>query len=520
MTRYTIGVDFGTLSARAVLVSAEDGTEIATAVYEYPHKVMETALPCGTALEKHSALQHPKDYVDALSYTVRNVLKTGEVPPELVVGICIDFTSCTMLPVDSSGTPLCFSEKWEKEPQAYVKLWKHHAAQKEADIMTELAQKEHVPWLSRYGGKVSSEWRFPKILEILHKCPDVYRETARFFEASDWLTSLLTGREVHSGCMAGYKGCWHHEDGFPDNGFLKTLHPELDGIVGTKISKTVMPAGALAGYISEEGAALTGLPVGTAVAVPLIDAHATLPAADVTVPGKFMMVIGTSTCHILLSDKEKNVPGICGVVKDGVVEGYYSYEAGQACVGDHFAWFIEHCIPEHYQKEAETEGKSIYTYMREKAEKLSPGESGILALDWWNGNRTPYVDANLSGVFLGMTLTTRPEELYRALIEATAYGTKQIIETYETNGVPVGDIYACGGIAQKDPLTMQIYADVCGRPIRICASKQAGALGSAIYAAAAAGVYNTVAEASFVMAKLSDKVYTPISGHTEIYRKL
>ncbi len=520
MAKYTIGVDFGTLSGRAVLVSLETGAEIATAVYEYPHKVMETALPCGTLLDKNSALQHPKDYMDALSYTVREVMKTEGVSPAEVVGVGIDFTACTMFPVDEDGEPLCYQKKWEKEPHAYVKLWKHHAAQSEADEITALARKENKKWLERYGGKVSSEWLFPKILEILHKCPEVYRETARFIEAGDWLVWQLTGEESHSSCMAGYKGSWHHEEGYPDNEFLKKLHPELDGIVGTKVSEKVLPAGTLAGYLNDAGASLLGLCPGTAVSVPLIDALAALPAANVTGPGKLMLVIGTSSCHILLSEEEQEVPGICGVVKDGSVAGFYSYEAGQACVGDHFAWFMEKCLPADVKEQAEKEGKSVYAYMREKAAALSPGKSGILALDWWNGNRTPYVDANLSGMFLGMTLATRPEELYRALIEATAYGTKQIIDTYEKGGVSTGAIYACGGIAEKDPLTMQIYADVCGKEIRVCGSPQAGALGSAMHAAVSAGYFKNLDEAAPVMAKLKDVVYRPIPAHTEVYEKL
>jgi len=520
MAKYTIGVDFGTLSGRAVLVSLETGEEIATAVYDYPHKVMETALPCGKPLEKNSALQHPKDYVETLSHSVQEVMKISGINPEDVIGIGIDFTACTMFPVDDNGVPLCYQEKWASEPQAYVKLWKHHAAQAEADEITALAKKEGKNWLERYGGKISSEWLFPKMLETIHKCPEVYHEATRFMEAGDWLTWLLTGKEIHSSCMAGYKGNWHHKEGYPDNEFLTKLHPDFDGVVGTKVSENVLPAGTLAGYLTEDGAAMLGLCPGTAVSVPLIDAFAALPAADVTGSGKLMLVIGTSSCHILLSEKEQDVPGICGVVKDGAVAGFYSYEAGQACVGDHFAWFMDKCLPAEEKAQAEKEGKSVYALMREKAEKLSPGESGIIALDWWNGNRTPYVDANLSGVFLGMSLTTRPEELYRALIEATAYGTKQIINTYEKGGVPTGEIIACGGIAEKDPFTMQIYADVCGRNIRVCASPQAGALGSAMHASVASGYYKNLSDAAKVMAKLKDVVYRPIPEHTAVYEKL
>lgn len=520
MAKYTIGIDFGTLSARAVLVSLEDGKELGCSVKEYPHKVMESALPSGASLEKNSALQHPQDYLDAISHTVREVVKNAGVDPKDVLGIGIDFTACTVLPVDKCGTPLCFMEKWENEPHAYVKLWKHHAAQSEADEINALAQAQGKKWLARYGGKVSSEWLFPKVLEVLHKCPEVFHETERFVEAGDWLVWQLTGKECHSSCMAGYKGNWHDKEGYPDNDFLKTLHKDLDGIVGTKISEDISPAGTLAAVLNEQGAELLGLCPGTAVSVTVIDAHASLPAAGVIEPGNMMLIIGTSSCHILLGDEEKDVPGICGVVKDGVVPGYYAYEAGQACVGDHFAWFMQKMLPAEYEAAAIAEGKSVYQYMREKAEVLRPGESGLLALDWWNGSRTPYVDANLTGMFLGMTLATKPEELYRALIEATAYGTKQIIDTYEKNGVAIGTICASGGIAEKDPMTMQIYADVCDKEIKISGSPQGGALGSAMYAAVAAGYFPTMADAAKVMAKLKDTVYRPNPENTKVYQKL
>lgn len=520
MTKYAIGVDFGTLSGRALLVSLEDGEEIASCVMEYPHGVMDRTLPSGERLENGAAFQHPQDYLDVLNHTVKTVVAQSGVCPEDIVGLGIDFTSCTVLPVLEDGTPLCVLDEFSSDPHAYVKLWKHHSAQQEADEITVLAEERKESWLARYGGKVSSEWLLPKVLETLHKSPMVFSAAQRFVEAGDWLVWNLTGREVHSSCMAGYKGTWHFEAGYPSDSFLTALDPRLHGLAGTKISTKVMPAGTLAGGLTKPAAENLGLCAGTAVSVPVIDAHAALPAAGITGPGTLMMIMGTSTCHILMNGEEKEVPGICGVVKDGVLPGYFAYEAGQACVGDHFAWFMENCLPERFLTQAAAEGKSVYALMREKAALLAPGESGLLALDWWNGSRTPYVDADLSGLILGMTLKTRPEEIYRALIEATAFGTKRIIDTYEQHGVNIRSLCASGGIAEKDPLAMQIYADVCGREIQVAGSAQAGALGSAMFAAVASGYFQNMEQAAGVLARLKDFSYQPVAENSAVYNKL
>lgn len=520
MPKYAIGVDFGTLSGRALLVSLADGCELASDVMEYPHGVIDSALPSGAEPEKGAAFQHPKDYLDVLYHTVKTVIAQSGVCPADIVGLGIDFTSCTVLPVTDDGSPLCELEEFKNDLHAYVKLWKHHAAQKEADEITALAQQRNEPWLARYGGKVSSEWLLPKVLETLRKSPAVYGAAQRFVEAGDWLVWQITEKEVHSSCMAGYKGTWHHKTGYPSDDFLTALDPHLHGLAGTKISTEVVPSGSCAGGLTKEAAEKLGLNEGTAVSVPVIDAHAALPAAGITGPGTLMMIMGTSTCHILMSSEEKEVPGICGVVKDGVLPGYFAYEAGQACVGDHFAWFMENCLPERFSAQAKAEEKSVYRLMQEKAALLAPGESGLLALDWWNGSRTPYVDADLSGVVLGMTLKTRPEEIYRALIEATAFGTKRIIDTYERYGVKIDALCASGGIAEKDPLTMQIYADVCNREIKVAGSAQAGSLGSAMFAAVASGHFQNMEQAAGVMARLKDFSYKPIAENTAVYNKL
>lgn len=523
--KYAIGVDFGTQSGRAVLVEVDTGREVATAVKEYPHGVMDEYLPDGkTKLEPDWALQHPQDYLDVLAETIPAVLKEAGVSNEDVIGIGIDFTACTMLPIDKDGTPLCFYEEYKSHPHAYVKLWKHHAAQDEANRLNQIAAERGEEFLQRYGGKISSEWLFPKIWQILNEAPEIYERAAKFIEAADWIVLQLTGQEKRNSCTAGYKAIWHKRKGYPSKDFFRALDPRLENVVDEKLSRDIYPIGTKAGEITEKAARLTGLKPGTAVAVGNVDAHVAVPAVGITEEGKMLMIMGTSTCHMLLGKEEKMVPGICGVVEDGIIPGYMGYEAGQSCVGDHFEWFVKNCVPAAYVQEAKERGISVYRLLAEKAQKLAVGESGLVALDWWNGNRSVLVDVDLTGVIVGCTLLTKPEEIYRALIEATAYGTRMIIETFEEHGIPIYELYAAGGIAEKDPFMMQIYADVTNREIKISGSPQAPALGSAMFGAVAAGKerggYDSIVEAAKVMAKVKDTVYRPIPENVKMYDRL
>lgn len=524
MSKYTIGVDFGTLSGRAVLVETATGAELADAVYEYPHAVMDKSLPDGTKLGVDWALQHPQDYLDVFANTIPAVLKASGISPADVVGVGIDFTACTVLPVKENGTPLCFLPEYEHNPHAYVKLWKHHAAQDQANRLNQIAEERGEDWLARYGGKISSEWMIPKLWQIVEEAPEIYDAMDYFMEAADWVIWQLTGVQTRNSCTAGYKALWHKQNGYPSDDFFAALNPKLSDVLHTKLNCPITPLGSKAGEITEKAAALTGLLPGTAVAVGNVDAHVAVPAVKIDGPGKMLAIMGTSTCHMLLGEQERTVPGMCGVVEDGILPGFFGYEAGQSCVGDHFAWFIDNCLPASYYADAKAKGINIHAYLREKAEKLAPGESGLVALDWWNGNRSVLVDVDLTGVILGMTLQTKPEEIYRALIEATAYGTRKIIETFRENGVPVHEFIASGGISQKDPMTMQIYADVIGIPVKIAGSKQGPALGSAIFGAVAAGAanggYDTVFEAANRMGKLKDVVYTPNPQAAAVYDKL
>lgn len=524
MAKYTIGVDYGTLSGRAVLVNVKTGEEVASSVYEYPHGVMDSELPSGKKLGKDWALEHPMDYLEVLYNTIPAVIKESGISGDDVIGIGTDFTACTLVACKKDGTPLCFLPEYKDEPHAYVKLWKHHAAQKYANKLNEIAEERNENWLLNYGGKISSEWAIPKIWQVLDEAPEIYDATDRYIEAADWIIWQLCGKETRNSCTAGYKEIWNKKNGFPSDDFFKALDPRLEHVVDDKLSRDITPLGQCAGYLTEEMAEKLGLNTNVAVAVGNVDAHVCVPAVGIDAPGKMLAIMGTSTCHIMMGEEEKQVPGMCGVVEDGVMPGYFGYEAGQSCVGDHFAWFIDNCLPKEYYDEAEKQGVNIHRFLRNKAEKLAPGQSGLLALDWWNGNRSVLVDVDLTGMILGMTLQTKPEEIYRALIEATAYGTRMIIETFRESGVAIDEFYASGGISQKDPMTMQIYADVINMPIKIAGSDQGPALGSAIFASVAAGAenggYDSVYEAARVMGKVKDKIYYPVEENVKTYDKL
>jgi L-ribulokinase len=524
--KYTIGIDFGTESGRALLVNVANGDEVATFVHPYAHGVIDEKLP-GTdiRLEPDWALQDPNDYLEVFKHAVPAVLKDTGIDPEDVIGIGIDFTACTMLPTRADGTPLCFLPEYRNQPHAWVKLWKHHAAQPEANKINATAREMGEAWLDRYGGKISSEWFFSKTLQILDEAPEIYAAADRLLEAADWVVWRLTGMEKHNSCTAGYKAMWSKREGYPPDSYFAALDPRLKHVIDEKMSRTIYPIGESAGGLTPQAASWTGLKPGTAVAIANVDAHVAVPAATVTEPGRMVMIMGTSICHMVLGHDEHLVPGICGYVEDGIIPGLFGYEAGQSCVGDHFAWFVENCVPGTYEREAASRGLNIHQLLEEKAARLKPGESGLIALDWWNGNRSVLVDVDLTGLLLGMTLATKPEEIYRALIEATAYGTRKIIETLDENGVPVTELIGTGGLPDRNHLLMQIYADVTGRQLRVAAAKQTSAMGSAMFGAVAAGKaaggYDSIFEASKKMAHLRhDEIYSPNPDAKRIYDRL
>ncbi|MFD2044787.1 ribulokinase [Ornithinibacillus salinisoli] len=523
--KYTIGVDYGTESGRAVLVSLEDGKEIADHVTPYKHGVIDEYLPeSNLKLDYEWALQHPQDYIEVLQQSIPEVLQESGVHPDDIIGLGIDFTACTMLPVDKYGEPLCFHQDLKNNPHSWLKLWKHHAAQDEANRLNEIAETMGEQFLPRYGGKLSSEWMIAKIWQILNEAPEIYEQTDKFVEATDWVISKLTNNLIRNSCTAGYKSIWHKQEGYPSKEFFQALDPRLEDVTETKLRGEVVPLGTKAGELTEEMAALTGLQSGISVAVGNVDAHVSVPAMGVAEPGKMVMVMGTSICHLLLGDEEKHVEGMCGVVEDGIIPGFYGYEAGQSAVGDIFAWYVDQAVPDYVKIAANEEGIDVHQWLEQKAATYKPGESGLLALDWWNGNRSVLVDTELSGMLVGMTLQTKPEEIYRALLEATAFGTRKIVDAFHQNGVEVNELYACGGLPHKNKLLMQIYADVTNRPIKIADSFQTPALGAAMFGAVAAGKANggfdTILDATKNMARIKDEVIQPIPENVSIYEKL
>ena len=522
--KYSIGIDYGTQSGRALLVEVATGREVATAVVPYADGVIDEKLP-GTDIKLGYdwALQNPDDYVTVLRLGVSQVLQDSQINPEDVVGLGIDFTACTMLPVAKDGRALCQIPEYRNNPHAWVKLWKHHAAQDEANRLNKIAGARGEKFLPRYGGKISSEWLIPKIWQILDEAPEIYAAADCFMEATDWVTMQMTGINVRNSCTAGYKAIWHKQDGYPTKEFFKALDPRLENLVEEKLSSPIVAIGSKAGGLTAAMAKQMGLKEGTAVAVGNVDAHAAVPAAGVVTPGKMVMSMGTSICHLLLGEEEKTVDGMCGVVEDGIIGGYFGYEAGQSAVGDIFEWFVENCVPAEYVEEAKDNKISIHQLLERKATKLVPGESGLLALDWWNGNRSVLVDTDLTGMLLGATLLTKPEEIYRALIEGTAFGTNMIVETFRDAGVKIDQLYACGGLSQKNNMLMQIYADATGLEIRVATSLQTPALGAAMFGAVAAGEeaggYDTILAAAAKMTSIKE-TYMPNPENVARYKKI
>ena len=517
--KYVIGVDYGTLSGRALLVRVSDGEEIATAVYEYPHAVIEEKLPTsGAKLPPDWALQVPSDYVDVLKVTVPAVLKESGIDPKLVIGITTDFTACTVLPVKSDGTPLCELPEFSKNPHAFVKLWKHHSAQPHADRINELAHARKEPWISRYGGKISSEWEFAKALQVLEEAPEIYQAMDKWVEAADWIIWQLCGKYVRNICTAGYKGIY--QDGkYPTKEYLAALNPKFENFIAEKLEHELGALGACAGTLTAEASKWTGLPEGIAVAVGNVDAHVTSAAANAVNPGQMVAIMGTSTCHVMVSEKFAEVPGMCGVVDGGIIDGALGYEAGQSGVGDIFGWFANNYAPAEYTAAAAAKGVDIHTYLSQLASAQPVGAHGLVALDWQSGNRSTLVDHQLSGLIMGLTLSTKPEEIYRAIVESTAYGARKIVQTFNESGVPVKEFIAAGGLI-KNSFVMQIYADVLNMPITIIKSAQGPALGSAIHAAVAAGAYKDVQTAAAAMGGVADERYQPNPANAKVYNEL
>ncbi|MDK1326277.1 ribulokinase [Arthrobacter sp. zg-Y1143] len=516
---HVVGIDYGTLSGRAVVVRVHDGAELGSAVSTYRHGVMDSVLAAtGSPLPSDWALQVPSDYIEVLREAVPAAIRAAGIDPASVIGVGTDFTACTMVPVTADGTPLNELPGLADRPHAYVKLWRHHAAQGQADRINKLAADRGEAWLARYGGLISSEWEFAKGLQLLEEDPQLYERMDHWVEAADWIVWQLTGTYVRNACSAGYKGIL--QDGaYPDPDFLAALNPDFAGFVAEKLEHPIGRLGSSAGTLSDQAAAWTGLPAGIAVAVGNVDAHVCAPAAGAVAPGQMAAIMGTSTCHVMSAEHLREVPGMCGVVDGGIVDGLYGYEAGQSGVGDIFGWFTKHFVPAELSEEAAARGLSVHELLTEQAAREEVGAHGLLALDWQSGNRSVLVDHELSGLLVGLTLATRPHEVYRSLLEATAFGTRTIVEAFGASGVPVTEFIAAGGLL-KNRFLMQVYADVLGMPISVIGSDQGPALGSAIHAAVAAGAYPHVRDAAAAMGRIKRNEYLPDPVRAEAYSVL
>jgi L-ribulokinase len=517
--RYVVGIDFGTLSGRAVVVRVGDGAEVGTAVHDYQHGVMDRRLAAtGAPLPVDWALQVPGDYVDVLRHAVPGAVRDAGIDPAAVIGIGTDFTASTPLPVLADGTPLSELPECADRPHAYVKLWKHHSAQPHADRINQVAAQRGEPWLARYGGKISAEWQYAKALQLLEEDPAVYHRADKWVEAADWIVWRLTGTLVRNACTAGYKSIY--QDGsYPSRDYLAALNPDFGDFAESKLDGPIGTLGARAGGLTAAAAEWTGLPEGIAVSVGNVDAHVAAAAAQATESGQMVAIMGTSTCHVVSSDSLAEVPGMCGVVDGGIIAGLWGYEAGQSGVGDIFGWFVDTAVPPSYHDSARAAGQTLHEHLTDLATRQPVGAHGLVALDWHNGNRSVLVDADLSGVLVGSTLATRPEDTYRALLEATAFGTRTIIAAVEKAQVPVTELIVAGGLT-KNRFLMQIYADVTRLPLSVVGSEQASALGSAIHAAVAAGAYPDVRTAAAAMGNVRRAEYQPDPANAAAYDDL
>lgn len=528
MSKYVIGIDFGTNSCRSLIVDVANGKELATHVFKYPSGKDGVIID---SKDPHLARQNPDDYIKGIEATVKGALRKAKSVRKSfkncdVIGIGVDTTGSSPMPVDEKGQPLCFDKRFKENPAAMVWLWKDHTSFAEAEQITKLASEIRPQYLSKIGGVYSSEWWWSKILNCKNSAPDVFKATYSWIEICDWIPALLIGelspqKIKRSICAAGHKAMFNMQwNGLPDKEFLETLSPGL-GNLRDRLYNEAFTSENLAGYLSDYWAKKLGLSKSLAIAVGAFDAHMGAVGAGIKT-GALVKIVGTSTCDIMIHpqiEKLSDVPGVCGIVKGSVRNGFFGIEAGQSGVGDIFLWFVNNLVPEKYGKTTEEKFKNL----EKAASKLNAGQSGLLALDWNNGNRTILVDVRLTGLLVGQTLHTQPHEIYSALLEATGFGALAIIDRLEEYGVEVKEVINCGGLAIKNSLLMQIYADIIGRPMKISKSEQTPALGAGIFAAVAAGKkaggYDSIDDAQNVMTGIG-KVYHPDSKNHEVYKKL
>lgn len=514
---YSIGIDFGTGSGRAFLINTENGEIEEQYIRNYTHGTIEGELG-GEKLPQNFALQNANDYMEIIETGIPTIIEKANISVSEIVGIGIDFTSSTVIFVDEQMEPIHSRAGFQDNPHAYVKLWKHHGAQDEADLLFKTALEGKNRWLGYYGFNVSSEWMIPKIMEVNNKAPEVMAVTANIMEAGDWIVNRLTGQNVRSNCGLGFKSFWEAETGFHYDLFDK-VDSDLSDIVRTKVDAPVVSIGDSVGTLCKEMAEKLGLSPDTQVSPFIIDAHASLLGIGSEKDKEMTMVMGTSTCHLMLNKEQHKVPGISGSVKGAIIPDLYAYEAGQTAVGDLFEYVAKQA-PYDYVKAAESRGISIFDLLNEKAAQLYPGESGLIALDWHNGNRSVLSDSNLKGSLFGMTLQTRHEEIYRAYLEATAFGAKMIMQQYQGWQMEVDHVFACGGIPKKNGLLMEIYANILNKKITVIDSEYAPAIGAAILGAICGGAHPDFNSAIEAMKEPVLYQVEPDPQQVRIYKKL
>ena len=514
---YSIGIDFGTGSGRAFLINTENGEIEEQYIRNYTHGTIEGELG-GEQLPQNFALQNANDYMEIIETGIPTIIEKANISVSEIVGIGIDFTSSTVIFVDEQMEPIHNRAGFQDNPHAYVKLWKHHGAQDEADLLFKTALEGKNRWLGYYGFNVSSEWMIPKIMEVNNKAPEVMAVTANIMEAGDWIVNRLTGQNVRSNCGLGFKSFWEAETGFHYDLFDK-VDSDLSDIVRTKVDAPVVSIGDSVGTLCKEMAEKLGLSPDTQVSPFIIDAHASLLGIGSEKDKEMTMVMGTSTCHLMLNKEQHKVPGISGSVKGAIIPNLYAYEAGQTAVGDLFEYVAKQA-PYDYVKAAESRGISIFDLLNEKAAQLYPGESGLIALDWHNGNRSVLSDSNLKGSLFGMTLQTRHEEIYRAYLEATAFGAKMIMQQYQGWQMEVDHVFACGGIPKKNGLLMEIYANILNKKITVIDSEYAPAIGAAILGAICGGAHPDFNSAIEAMKEPVLYQVEPDPQQVRIYKKL
>lgn len=514
---YSIGIDFGTGSGRAFLINTENGEIEEQYIRNYTHGTIEGELG-GEKLPQNFALQNANDYMEIIETGIPTIIEKANISVSEIVGIGIDFTSSTVIFVDEQMEPIHNKSGFQDNPHAYVKLWKHHGAQDEADLLFKTALEGKNRWLGYYGFNVSSEWMIPKIMEVNNKAPEVMAVTANIMEAGDWIVNRLTGQNVRSNCGLGFKSFWEAETGFHYDLFDK-VDSDLSDMVRTKVDVPVVSIGDSVGTLCKEMAEKLGLSPDTQVSPFIIDAHASLLGIGSEKDKEMTMVMGTSTCHLMLNKEQHKVPGISGSVKGAIIPDLYAYEAGQTAVGDLFEYVAKQA-PYDYVKAAESRGISIFDLLNEKAAQLYPGESGLIALDWHNGNRSVLSDSNLKGSLFGMTLQTRHEEIYRAYLEATAFGAKMIMQQYQGWQMEVDHVFACGGIPKKNGLLMEIYANILNKKITVIDSEYAPAIGAAILGAICGGAHSDFNSAIEAMKEPVLYQVEPDPQQARTYKKL